>query len=60
MTPFILQGLTLLEEYANPDTDDEAIGIYSEFIDLTGRDAEEMFKAHPDKALTATSYGKRK
>lgn len=55
--PMYRSALDVAEEYANPDTDNEAIEIYSSFIDLTGRDAEEMFKAHPDKALTATSYG---
>ena len=50
-------ALDVAEEYANPDTDNEAIEIYSQFIDLTGRDPEEMFKAYPDKALIATSYG---
>lgn len=55
--PAYRAALDVAEEYANPDTDNEAIEIYSQFIDLTGRDAEEMFKAHPDKALIATSYG---
>ena len=55
--PMYRAALDVAEEYANPDTDNEAIEIYSQFIDLTGRDAGEMFKAHPDKALLATSYG---
>lgn len=55
--PVYRAGLDVADEYANPDTDDEAIAIYSEFIDLTERDAQEMFRAHPDRALTATSYG---
>jgi len=55
--PRYLAALDVAEEYANPETDEEAIGIYTEFVDLTGRDATEMFSAHPDKALTATSYG---
>lgn len=55
--PSYRAALDVAEEYASPDTDEEAIAIYSEFIDLTGRDAEEMFRAHPDKALMATSYG---
>lgn len=55
--PSYRAALDVAEEYASPDTDEEAIAIYSEFIDLTGRNAEEMFRAHPDKALMATSYG---
>jgi hypothetical protein len=55
--PMYRAALDVAEEYANPDTDNEAIEIYSQFIDLTGRDAGEMFKTHPDKALLATSYG---
>lgn len=55
--PLYSDALRVADEYMNPDTDNEAIQIWSEFIDLTERDAAEMFGANRDKALTATSYG---
>ena len=55
--PRYVAALEVADEYMNPDADDEAIKIWSEFIDLTERSAEEMFGANRDKALTATSYG---
>ena len=55
--PLYSDALRVADEYMNPDTDNEAIQIWSEFMDLTERDAAEMFGANRDKALTATSYG---
>ena len=55
--PRYVAALEVADEYMNPDADNEAIQIWSEFIDLTERDAAEMFGANRDKALTATSYG---
>lgn len=55
--PKYTAGMSVAEEYANPDTDNEAIGIYTQYIDLTGRDARDMLRDNPDRSLTATSYG---
>jgi hypothetical protein len=55
--PKYTAALDVAEEYANTEMDNESIQIYTDFIDLTERDAAEMFRANPDKALTATSYG---
>jgi uncharacterized protein YjbI with pentapeptide repeats/DNA polymerase III epsilon subunit-like protein len=50
-------SLGIAEEYEDYDTDDKRMEIYSQFIDLTGRSPEEMFRAHPDEPLLSTSYG---
>jgi uncharacterized protein YjbI with pentapeptide repeats/DNA polymerase III epsilon subunit-like protein len=55
--PRYVASLDVAEEYADYDTDDKRIEIYSQFIDLTGRSPEEMFRAHPDEPLLSTSYG---
>jgi uncharacterized protein YjbI with pentapeptide repeats len=55
--PRYVASLDVAEEYGDYETDDKRIEIYSQFIDLTGRSPEEMFRAHPDEPLLSTSYG---
>lgn len=55
--PKYLAALDVAEEYADYESEDKRIEIYSQFIDLTGRSPKEMFDANPDEPLIATSYG---
>ena len=55
--PRYVASLRVAEEYADYETDDKRMEIYSQFIDLTGRSADEMFRAHPNEPLLSTSYG---